>query len=153
MADPINPYEVVATALKEIIDTEFAPESITAVHDRVHESLGLRRVSVGIAPLRDVPSDIGAVAGNIWVEIRFYDLWEKKVDPEQAVNPFKITMYNERLKKAIQRSQASYPGTNEVWFFDWQGTEFPPDPTGNSTRFHMTVRSWGENTALNETSA
>lgn len=148
----MDTYEVIATALKQIIDTEFAAEGITAVHDNLHESLGLRRVSVGIAPVRDAPNDTRSVAGNFTVEIRFYDLWDKKVDPEQSVNPIKITGYAERLKKSIQQSQIDYPGTGEVWFFQWVGTEYPDDPTGNKTRFHMTVRSWGNNTALVETS-
>lgn len=151
MADPVNPYEVVATALKQIIDTEFAPEGITAIHDNIHESLGEKRVTVGIAPLRDSLADFSNIASNQFVEIRFYDLWDKKVDPAQTVNPMKITMYAERLKQAIRRSHASFPGSGEVWYFDWRGTDYPNDPTGNKTRFHMTVRAFGTNTAINET--
>jgi hypothetical protein len=146
-----DPYTVVATALKSIIDTEFAAEGITAIHDQLHEALGLNRVTVGIAPTSKYRGPNNNVVNLIAVEIRFYDLWDKEVDPEQTVNPMKITAYANRLERALQQSQANYPGSPEVWYFDWVRTDFPNDPTGNKTRFHMQVQAHGDNTSLVET--
>jgi hypothetical protein len=102
-----DPYTVVATALKSIIDTEFAAEGITAIHDQLHEALGLNRVTVGIAPTSKYRGPNNNVVNLIAVEIRFYDLWDKEVDPEQTVNPMKITAYANRLERALQQSQAA----------------------------------------------
>lgn len=146
-----DPYEVAATALKQIIDTEFAAEGIHAIHDNIHESLGQDRAVVGIAPTREARLPNNNVVNALYIEVRYYDLWDKEVDPEQVVNPFRITARANRLKRALQQSQASFVGSPEVWYFDWLDTEFPDDPTGNKTRFHMHLRVYGDNTGLVET--
>jgi len=152
MAITDSPYEAVATALKTVIDTEFAAEGITAIHDNIHESLGDERVTVGIAPTRDAPSDGNMVQLECWIEVKFYDLWDKKISPQQTVNPFKITKYAERLRKAVRGARATFPGTTNAWFFDVMGVEYPNDPTGNKTRFVVTLRSFSQNSGLVETS-
>lgn len=146
-----DPYAVAATALKQIIDGEFAAESIVAIHDNIHESLGEDRITVGIAPTREATLPNNTLVTAQVIEVRFYDLWDKEVDPEQSINPMRITGFANRLKRAIQQSRVSFNGGNEVWYFDWLTTEYPNDPTGNKTRFHMTVRGQGDNTALIET--
>lgn len=150
----LDPYSVVAAALKQIIDTEFAAEGITAVNDQLHEALGNKRVAVGIAPVEETSLSTNRLANQFLVEVRFYDLWDKKVDPAQSVNPTKITAYANRLKRALQQARASYEGDNataEVWYFTWMRTDYPNDPTGNKTRFHMQVMATGDNTGLLET--
>ena len=42
-------YTVAANALETIINTEFAAQGVTALHDRIHESMGLESVVVGIS--------------------------------------------------------------------------------------------------------
>lgn len=145
----IDPYLTAAAAIKDIIDTEFAAERITAIHDAIHESLGSDRVTVGIAPSVEQPLPGNGAVNVFTLEIRFYDLWDKEIDPEQTVNPTKITGYANRLKRAL--SQTQYAGDAEVWYFNWVRTDYPNDPTGNKTRFHMTVSAYGDNTSLIET--
>jgi hypothetical protein len=146
-------FETTATALKQIIDTEFAPEGITAIFDNLHESLGRTRVSVGIAPLEDVPKSDNALVNETWVEVKFYDLWKTEITPETVVNPVKITGYAERFRDACRRSQATDPHTGMVWFFDIRRIQYPNDPTGNKSRFVATIRAFGNNSGLVETSA
>lgn len=149
MAD--SPYEAVATAIKAAIDAEFAPEHITAIHDNIHESLGQDRVAVGIAPMEDMVQTGNGVVQETWAEVRFYTIWDPKIDPTTVVNPFKITAYAERFRNALRTLSATTPGTGQVWYFDVRRVTYPNDPTGNKTRFVATVRAFGNNSGLVET--
>jgi hypothetical protein len=147
----MDPYQVVATGLKAIIDTEFAVEGFTAIHDNIHEALGENAVAIGIAPLRETVRTSNAVIQETWVEVKFYDLWTKMVDPAQAVSPFRITGFAHRFRQAVQDNRAAYEGSPEIWYFDVTNIEYPNDPTGNKTRFIATIRAYGDNAALLET--
>lgn len=142
MAD--SAYEVAATGIKAILDTEFSPEGFKAKHDCLHESLGTRRVEVGISPIRIAQLPNNASVEATFILIQFYGMWKKEVDPEMQVNPFKITGYAARLARALEVQQAQDPASNEVWFFTVIGTDFPRDPSGNKSRFEMTVRAVGD---------
>jgi hypothetical protein len=146
-----SPYEVVATALKTVIDIEFALEGIVAIHDNLHEAIGRRRIAVGIAPEEDIVNGGNALVQETWVQVKFYDLWDPKVDPEQSVNPLKITAYAERLRDALRT--ASVTASGQMWFFDVRRVRYPDDPTGNKTRFVASIRAYGNNSNLVETTA
>jgi hypothetical protein len=148
MAD--SPFEAVALGLQQIIATEFAAEGYTAILDNLHESLGAERTEIGIAPIEDYPRDNNELMQETYVEIKFYDLWTQEIDPTTIVDPTRITGYAERLKKAIRSSFAADPGTDQVWFFSVRRTKYPNDPTGNKTRFEMTIRAFGNNAGLTE---
>lgn len=147
-----SPYEAVAAAIKSAIDTEFAPEHVTAIHDNIHESLGIKRVAVGIAPSEDVVMGSDNVVQETWIEVRFYDIWDPQINPEQSVNPLKIAAYAERFRRAMRDLSRTIAGTDQVWYFDVRRVTYPNDPTGNKTRFHATVRAYGNNSGLVETS-
>ncbi len=147
-----SPFATVATAIKSAFDTEFAAEGFTMTFDKLHESLGRNRVEVGISPTEDVVNDRNAVIQETWVEVRFYDLWVQEIRPETAVDPTRITDFAERFRTTLRLANAAEPGTNQVWYFDVKRTTYPSDPTGNSTRFHMTIRAMGNNAGLIETS-
>lgn len=145
------PYEVAATAIKGIIDTEFTAEGFTATHDCLHESLGFRRTMIGISPIRRLKHPNDQMIAHTMIFIQFYDVWKKEIDPEQQVNPFRVAGFQHRLEVALERAQATVAATDEVWYFLPESTEFPRDPTGNKTRFEMTVRCYGDSGALAET--
>lgn len=154
MADPTtSAYLTVATALQQIIATEFAPEGFTAIRDNLHESLGRYRTDIGIAPVDDFPRDSNELVKETVVEVRFYDLWTQEISPDTVVDPARITGFARRLEDAVRVANATDPGTGEVWYFAIRRTTFPNDPTGNKTRFHMTIRSFGNNAGLIETTA
>lgn len=148
-----SPFETVATAVIGVFNTEFAPEGFVMIPDRLHESLGRNSVAAGVSPVEDVANSRNRVVQETWVEVQFFDLWTDEIDPTTMVNPFTITGYAERFRDALRRAQAQDPGTGQVWYFDVDRVQYPNDPTGNKSRFVMTIRAFGNNSNLVETTA
>jgi len=144
-----SPYELAAAAIKQIIDTEFADLGVDTLHDQVHESLGHDRIVVGIAPNYDAPQARDENVQETWLDVRFWNLYNLQIDPEQIVDPRIITNYAERLKRAVKAANITING--QVWYFSVRRTTYPDDPTGNKSRFVMTFRAFGNNAALVET--
>ncbi len=147
-----SPYEVIATALKTIIDTEFADLGLVATHDNLHESLGRTRRECGIAPVEDAVPMSSGLSLETTVEVRFFDFWTQEISPHTAVDPRIIANYAERFRRAVHTASANDVGTGVMWFFDVRRVQYMNDPTGNKTRFHALVRGFGNNSALVETS-
>lgn len=148
MAD--SPYQNVAEALATIINTEFAPEGIQALHDNLHPALGQKRVSVGIAPAYEAVNARTNIAQETWLEVKFYDLWKQEITPETIVDPRKIAAYAERLRQAVKAGRVTM-GDSQIWFFDVVRVEYPNDPNGNKSRFVATIKAFGNNSGLVET--
>lgn len=144
-------YEIVATDLKTIIDTEFTAEGFVAIFDNLHESLGRTRVDIGIAPIEDVVRENNAVVQETWVEVKFYDLWRQEISPETLVNPARIAGFAERFREALRAYNQTRSG--QMWFYNLRRISYPNDPTGNKTRFVATVLALGNNQSLVETTA
>lgn len=150
---PDSPFYEVASALKEIIDAEFAPEGLVSVLDNIHEALGLDRPRIGIAPIEDLVNPLDAVVQETWVEVRFFDVWKKEISPETLIDPVRITDFAHRFRDAIRRHNEGLAGTDKVWYFDVRRVQYPNDPTGNKSRFVATIRAFGNNNGLVETAA
>lgn len=146
-----SPFQAVSTAVIAIFNAEFATEGFTMIRDRLHESLGRQSTQVGIWPLEDNVTDSDALVLETWSEVRFYDLWTQEISPDTVVDPTRITAFAERFRRALQSSLANDTSTDIVWYLDVRKITYPPDPTGNSTRFHARIRAFGNNTALIET--
>ncbi len=151
MAD--SPFEAVSNTIKTIFDAEFAVEQFQLIHDELHESLGREYVAAGVAPLEDVIQTKSRIVQETWVEVKLYDLWTQEISPDTVVDPRKITKYAERFREALRTAQTPNPGTNQIWFFNVVRTQYPRDPTGNKTRFVMTICAYGNNSNLIETTA
>lgn len=147
-----SPFETAATVVMQVFNDEFEPEGFTMIPDKLHEALGRRAVAAGIAPVEDVTSPGNALVQETYIEVRLYDLWTEEIDPETQINPFRITAFAERLRNALRVTRATDVGTGDVWFFDVRRTQYPDDPTGNKSRFHMVIRAYGNNSTLVETS-
>lgn len=150
MADA-SAYLTIATALQAIIADEFEPEGFTAIRDNLHESLGRTRVDIGIAPVDERDWDRAALANEIFVEVRFYGLWTPEISPETVVDPADIAGYATRFADACRRASANAAGSSRVWYFSVVRITYPSDPTGNKSRFHATIRAYGNNPGLVET--
>lgn len=144
-------FEAVASAVKAAFDAEFAVEGYTMLFDNLHESLGRQRVSVGIAPIEEYSNPNDAIVQETYLEVRFYHMWKQEISPETVMNPTLITGYADRFRQCLRVARAQDPGTGQLWFFDVQRVTYPNDPTGNKTRFHATIRAYGNNTNLIET--
>lgn len=146
-----SPFEAVASAIIGVFNTEFAVEQFTMIPDELHESLGRKRVDVGIAPVEDLVQTSNGIVQETWVEIKFYDRWKQEISPDTQINPYIITGYADRLRNALRVARIQDPGTDQVWFFEVRRVQYPRDPTGNKSRFIMTVRALGSNSNLVET--
>lgn len=146
-------FESLAASLKTVFDTEFTAEGFTMEADRLHESLGRYSVAVGVSPIEERAVSNNRLVSEHWIFVQFYGLWDDAVDPTTQVDPSVITGYAERFKSSLRVAQATDPHTDMVWFFDVDRIQYPNDPTGNKTRFEATIRAFGNNSNLVETSA
>lgn len=145
-------YEEVATLLKGLIEDEFAAEGFKVVFDKLHESLGERRVEIGVFPVEDITRSDNAMVQETTLELRFLGLWSKKVDPTQLVNPTLVTTYAERFRRKLQETEGLVTApSGRAWFFLLNRVWYPDDPTGNKTRFYATIRVLGNNSSVVET--
>ncbi len=144
-------YADAADALVALCNTIYAPEQITAIHDQLHEALGVDGAVIGVAPIREIPVPGQRTTQQTYIQIQFFDVWEKEIDPSQEVDPRVIAAYHARLLEALRTATITVSGS--LWYFQWEGTEYPRDPTGNNSRFIMTVRAWSKNAAEYETHA
>lgn len=146
-----SPYVIAATALKTIIDTEFSPEGIVAIHDHLHESVGWDGNYAGISPEYERPESAHEVALGVWVKVQLYLQWDKEINPFQTVDPRIIAEMGQRFREACRDASLTYSG--QFWFMSVREVAYPQDPTGNKTRFVATVKAWAENNSLVETGA
>lgn len=146
----MSPYRAAASAIEQILTTEFADLGVVPEHDELHESLaydGRRRV--GIAPLNEAPQAGNNSHWQTFVNIKWYNPWDKMVNNEQAVDPRIAGDYAARANAAIMRT--TYSWNDDLWFFNVTNIAYPRDPTGNVTRFVMTVVASSANSGLRET--
>jgi hypothetical protein len=150
MAPSVSPYVTAANVVEQIILDTFP--GVPVLHDRIHDSLGWDAALIGISPQRETASNDRNVLHTL-LEVRYFDLWDKEIDPTQTVDPRIITAKGEEFRSACRRVGANVPATAETWFFHVEEITYPLDPTGNNTRFIATVRAWGQNSGLIETTA
>lgn len=146
-----DPFSVAFIVLQQLIDQEFAPEGIQLQPDMLHDSLGHEKAICGCAPVGETPMPGQMLVQDTLVEVKYLDKFDLEIDPKQSVDPRIITNKAERMRRAVKSHTLTYPGTDQVWFFDVLSTVYPNDPTGNKTRFVMQLRFRGNNAALVET--
>jgi hypothetical protein len=147
---PTTPFAITAAAVKQIFEAEFAPEGFILKYDRLHESLGRKSSVAGIFPLSDAPQDRDELVLEHYAEVRLYLGWPQEINPATEIDPTPITEYAERFRRAVEAAEVT--ASEQVWYFSVRGITYPPDPTGNITRFHAQIKAFGNNSALIETS-
>lgn len=145
------PYTQVAAALKTIVDTEFAVEGYTAIHDNLHPAVGLEGTRIGIAPEEETPRAGNMIQQDTLLTLKFYRRWDDDVDPAKKVDPRIIAGFADRFRQALRDS--SDIGTDSAWYFNLVRIRYPNDPTGNKTRFEADLIAYGSNSALIETTS
>lgn len=146
----VDPYTTVANAIETVLKSEFAVEGFPVLHDHIHESVGHKGTRIGISPIDQVPQASNMNVMDTEVLIRFYGKYDKSVvDPDQRVDPRKITGYAHRLRSVLERVDIASSGN--FWYLNVMETSYPEDPMGNKTRFEMRVRAKGANAGLVET--
>lgn len=133
------------TALKEIIDGEFAPEGIVAQFDNLHASLGQNGPVCGLAPEMEEPERTDFNQLTFAVQVQFFLKYSLEIDPLQAVDPSAILAMATRFRSACHVWETGDSGTNELWFLTVGRIMYPDDPTGNKSRFVARVIGRGSN--------
>lgn len=143
-----SPETQARQTLITVLQTEFAPEGFNVVSDRLHGSVGWNGTRIGVSPVQSVTMTRDNQVLMPELLVQFYGKWNKEINPDQQVDPAKIENFAERFRRALEDSD---PRTTYVWFFRLRRINYPPDPTGNITRFEATVEAFGQNSALIET--
>lgn len=136
-------------ALMAAVETEFTPEKMSVLDDRLHGSLGEQGPIAGCYPDHSIATRGQKLINEYFIIVQVFSRWEKVVDRAQTVSPAKIEEWAERFRRSIQSGVD--PRTSRVWYFDLERIRYNPDPTGNITRFEATVIARGNNSALIET--
>lgn len=145
------PYTQVADALKVIIDTEYALEGYTALHDNLHPAVGQEGTRIGIALEEETPRAGNMIQQDTSITVKFYRRWDAEVDPTKKVDPRLIAGFADRFRNALR--DYGGPGTDSAWYFNLVRIRYPNDPTGNKTRFEADLVAYGSNSALVETTS
>jgi hypothetical protein len=145
----IDPYTQLANAIETALVAEFSDIAYLQFHhDRLHESLGADGIThVAVSPEMDTAERAGTLAHQVYIQ--FYGPFVAETNPHQEADPREITTKAERARQALQDIRTL--GLPEMWFFDVMEIAYPNDATGNKTRFEMTIRAWGNDTGLVET--
>lgn len=117
-------------------------------NDRLHASLGDTAPVIGVYPDETPANPREKFVNEMRIIVQFFEKYEKIVDRQQTVDPAKIEKSAEEFRKMIKSVD---PKTSGVWYFELTRIQYPPDPTGNITRFVAQVTARGNNTALLET--
>lgn len=144
-----SPSTEIRAIVKATLEAEFAADALVVLDDRLHPSLGSEGPIAGVHPLDEVEIDTNASSMQTRVRVQVYNFWDKQVDNNQTVDPATIESWAHRFRTALRG--AGTPGTGDVWFLRLLDISYPPDPTGNITRFEATVAGWGGNSGLVET--
>lgn len=144
-----DPYTLVANEIERILLEEYAVEGFRVVHDNLHPAVGAEGTRIGISPESEVPRTTNMIVNDIRLTVKFHGRFNGEVDPNQRVDPRKVTNLAERFRRAIKR--ANQIGNQHVWYFNLTSLQYPDDPTGNKTRFHATIVAEGQNSGLVET--
>lgn len=81
------------------------------------------------------------------VRVQCYLGFEAEPNEEIVRDPNVIGAYAGRLRAALEGDGSNGTGANASWFLRMGDVEYPPDPTGNITRFEALIEHVGENSA------
>ena len=139
---PTAPETLLRAQVKAALAAAFP--SLTVLDDRLHESLGHAGAVAGVSPEEASPgSNQQVLEPEVLVQV--YHAWDKRIDPEQTVDPAPIEAAAETFREQIRERQSQ--GAANLWFLGIRRLWYPNDPTGNKTRFHALVRGRANNTA------
>lgn len=149
-----SPATLMRSALKSILETEFSDLNFAGGvrDDRLHGALGTDGNYCATFPVEEVEMLGDVNVQNTAIGVQLFLRWNKKVDPKQTVDPSIIETVAHRAKRAI-RAGSQGLGQENLWFYRVTRLSYPPDPTGNITRFEAEVVGYGENAGVTETSA
>ena len=140
------PETALATRVKSIFATTFAAEGWTVADDKLLRATGKDGdPHAGWYPViaAERTNQVRELDSTIIVQL--YLGFDPDPNEDYVRDPNVIIGYADRFRRAFQ-SQSS--GTTEdLWFLRLTQVAYPPDPTGNSSRFEATVVGYSQNPA------
>lgn len=139
------PITIARQKLMSVIAGEFQYDNFVVLSDRLHPSLGGDGITrIGVSPQQEVPMPRDHNTLQFGLLVQFYGAWDEQIDPLQTVDPTPTETYGERFKRALRNQD---PNQSSVWFFNLVDLTYPPDPTGNITRWEARITAYGQNSA------
>lgn len=136
--------------LIQALTTEFEPEGIKFLNDKLHDSKGREGAIGGVYP---GPTQV-QVGNELILEptayIQLFGKWTADVDPNKSVDPTPIEEWAERIRRACQSdgNEGVEGGDEHLWYYSVSRIDYPPDPGGNISRLLVTVLGKAQNPAL-----
>src|SRR4051794_7703978 len=142
-----SPEEAFMGRVKTTFDAEFAAEWPGGLlFDRLSDSLGANGPIAAIFPSSAEQFADDANVQESQFVVQAFQPWQKQIDPAMLVDPRPIANLAERFRRAA-RANSSYVGSAFDWYWTVSAVEYPPDPTGNITRFMALVVGFSQNAA------
>lgn len=140
------PETQVRARVKAIFAATFAAEGWEAADDKLTRAAGKDGVTQAACYPEAARERFGAVEMlDIPVVLQLYLAYTAEPDENIVVDPTIIEGYAGRLRTAFRtQSSANDP---DFWSLRLQRIEYPPDPTGNISRFEAYILGAGQNEA------
>ncbi len=144
------PETALRARLIEVLETEFKPEGIRFLNDKLHDSKG-REGAIGAVypgPSQVQPNNELVVEPTAYVQL--FGKWTAEVDADKTIDPTLVEEYAERIRRACHSDgfEGTMGADEHLWFYSVQRVDYPPDPGGNITRVLVTVLGKAQNAAL-----
>lgn len=144
-----DPSVAVCEAVAALVDDEFSVEGWETQHDRFGRSKGMGdphdQAIIGVYPEREFPRPARVIQLQVPVVLQFHLGYDAEPDENIVRDPRIVAAFAGRLRRAFA-GQNSDVGDG-VWFLQLGDIEYPPDPTGNITRFEARIEGTGSNAA------
>lgn len=139
-------------AIKAVV-MDAHPDLVTAGmpirDDKLHESLGSAGPVAAIYPAGERAHSESGVTNAMMVVVQVFLRYDLQIDPEQTVDPGIVEQRAFEFQQAVQR--ATSPRNQGVWFYNVVDIDYPDDPTGNKSRYVVTLEGFGDRPTLIET--
>lgn len=140
-----SPATAARSILLTLLSTEFGSEGFAVRGDRLDKSLGFDGGVIGVSPVSEMPNPRDRLELMTTLSVQFFGAWSPETDPNEFVDPTAIESWAYRFRGLIANYKQT--GNSAVWWFQLNGLNYEPDPTGNCTRFSAVVVARGENSA------
>jgi hypothetical protein len=133
--------------LREILTTTFP--TVTYYPGRLHASTGDLGPLMATSPEETIPNRRDQLVLETTILVQFFGTWQKEIDNMNIIDPAWIEAQAEAFRLAIQPEQSQ--NQSDLWYLAVTRLRYPPDPTGQKTRFEALVLARSNNTAVVET--
>lgn len=147
MSSPVNAS---IARIQEVVETVFAAEGWSAGTDKFGRSKGMGephdQASISATPDFERERPAKAWLLDMQITVQFYLGYDAQPDENISRDATVVSEYADRFRAAF-----AGPGCRvddgDAWYLRFTGVDYPPDPTGNKTRFEATIVGVGPNRA------